>query len=560
MTSARESVRQRWTLAAVSTALFCVQLDYFAMNLALPRMAEDLGSNTTDLQWVISIYMLSLGAFMVPAGRIGDIFGRRRALLIGVALFGIASVLCAVAPSAGMVITFRALQGLGAALIFPVSVSVLTNAFSADKSSQAIGIAYGIAGLGNAAGPLVGGLLTETLGWRSIFWLNVPFTIISLVIGALTIAESSDDTVPRRIDLAGLALIIIGVGLFTLTFDHTASWGWASAPTILAFAASVLVLAAFVAAERRVRWPLVDLALIRNARFTVLVIAGTVANIAYAVTIFLSTMYLQQVRGLNPLTAGLVFLGPSAGAALGGWLSGWLAARRPPVLVMGVACVAAAISLGALSISAGWMFYLIALTATGFTLGLVYAFTTVATQAVVRPERAGEAAGVTLTSLVTLAGVGVAASGTVLETLQRSGWSTGAGIEVMIAVLAAVLLPAGLAVLIVRARERESVAKLPRKREVPPADDNRSQFTLAKTQAAPTLSDERHLRVENYLMILVTRPAPTVRPPSRIAKRRPSSMATGWISFTEMSVLSPGMTISVPSGSVTTPVTSVVRK
>jgi len=295
--------RSRWILAAVSTALFCVQIDYFAMNLALPHMAADLGSSVTDLQWVISVYMLALGAFMVPAGRIGDIFGRRRALLIGIALFGVASVLCALAPSAGMVIAFRALQGLGAALIFPVSVSVLTNAFPAERSSQAIGFAYGIAGLGNAAGPLIGGLLTETVGWRAIFWLNVPFTVISLIIGAVTINESSDSTVPRRLDLSGLALIITGIGLFTLTFDRAPKWGWLSAATVVAFIVAVLLLALFVVVERRVRWPLVNMSLARNAKFDVLVIAGTVANIAYVVTIFLSTMYLQQVRGLTPLTA-----------------------------------------------------------------------------------------------------------------------------------------------------------------------------------------------------------------------------------------------------------------
>ena len=169
--------RSRWILAAVSTALFCVQIDYFAMNLALPRMAADLDSNATDLQWVISVYMLALGAFMVPAGRIGDIFGRRRALLAGIAIFGLASALCAVAPSAALVIVFRAVQGVGAALIFPVSVSVLTNAFPAARAGHAIGLAYGIAGLGNAAGPLVGGLLTQTLGWRWIFWLLVPFCV-----------------------------------------------------------------------------------------------------------------------------------------------------------------------------------------------------------------------------------------------------------------------------------------------------------------------------------------------------------------------------------------------
>jgi MFS family permease len=172
-------------------ALFCVQIDYFAMNLALPRMASELHSTAADLQWVISVYMLTLGAFMVPAGRIGDIFGRRRALMAGVALFGVTSVLCAIAPSAPLIVASRALQGIGAALIFPVSVSVLTNAFPAVRAGQAIGLAYGMAGLGNAAGPLIGGLLTDTVGWRWIFWLNVPLTLVSLVIGAWSISESS---------------------------------------------------------------------------------------------------------------------------------------------------------------------------------------------------------------------------------------------------------------------------------------------------------------------------------------------------------------------------------
>jgi EmrB/QacA subfamily drug resistance transporter len=429
-------------------ALFCVQIDYFAMNLALPRMAFDLNSTATDLQWVISVYMLALGAFMVPAGRIGDIFGRRRALLAGIALFGLSSALCALAPSATLVIAFRALQGLGAALIFPVSVSVLTNAFPSVRASHAIGLAYGIAGLGNAAGPLIGGLLTETVGWRWIFWLNVPLTLVALAIGARSITESFDETVPRRIDVSGLALITVGIGLFTLTFDRAPSWGWLSAPTIVAFVCALAALVVFVVVERRVRWPLVDLSLLRNPRFTILVTAGTISNIAYGVTIFLATLYLQQVRGLDPLMAGLAFLGPSAGAAVGGAISGRLAASRPPVLVMGLTTVAAALSLAALAGSSGWVGYLSALTACGFTLGLVYAFTTVATQAVVRPERAGEAAGVTLTALVTLAGVGVAVSGTVLEMLQETGMSAAGAVSAIVAVLAALLLPAGAVVLL----------------------------------------------------------------------------------------------------------------
>jgi MFS family permease len=177
-----------------------------------------------------------------------------------------------------------------------------------------------------------------------------------------------------------------------------------------------------------------------------LVIAGTIANIAYGVTIFLSTVYLQQVRGLDPLAAGLIFLGPSAGAALGGVLAGRLATSRPPVLVMGLTSVVAAVSLAALAVAHSWVVYLPALTACGFTLGLVYAFTTVATQAVVRTERAGEAAGVTLTALVTLAGVGVAVSGAVLEMIQRAGMWPAGPIDAIVAVLAALLLPAGVVV------------------------------------------------------------------------------------------------------------------
>ena len=394
-------------MVAVSMALFCVQIDYFAMNLALPRMASDFDSTATDLQWIISIYMVTLGALMVPAGRLADIFGRKRVLLIGITLFGLASLLCAIAASVATLVAFRALQGVGAALIFPASVSVITNAFPPAQSGRMIGLAYGIAGLGNAAGPLIGGLLTQTVGWRWIFALNIPLAAACVLIGAFAISESRDTEAPRRIDVAGLALLTAGIGVFTLTFDRASVWGWWSLATAGALTGAIALLALFVVVERRVRWPLVDLSLARNMRFTVLVAAGSIANVAYGVTIFLSTVYLQDARGLDPLAAGLVFLGPSAGAAAGGVLSGRLAAGHP-VRVMGVATILAAASLGLLAAARDWALYVPTLTACGFTLGLVYAFTTVATQAVVSPQRAGEAAGIALTVMIAMGGVGVA--------------------------------------------------------------------------------------------------------------------------------------------------------
>ena len=463
MTTDARGARGTWLMVAVSMALFCVQIDYFAINLALPQMASDFGSTATDLQWIISIYMVTLGALMVPAGRLADIFGRKKILLIGIALFGLASLLCAIAASAATLVAFRALQGAGAALIFPASVSVITNAFPPAQSGRMIGLAYGIAGLGNAAGPLIGGLLTQTVGWRWIFALNIPLTAACVLIGAFAMSESRDTEAPRRIDVAGLALLTTGIGVFTLTFDRAPAWGWWSLATAGAFIGALALLALFVVVESRVRWPLVDLSLARNMRFTVLVAAGTIANVAYGVTIFLSTVYLQDARGLDPLAAGLVFLGPSAGAAAGGVLSGRLAAGHP-VRIMGVATVLSAASLGLLAAARDWALYVPTLTACGFTLGLVYAFTTVATQAVVSPQRAGEAAGIALTAMIAMGGVGVAVASTTLERLRSTGMSTAGGIDLIFAILAAALLPAGLLVAAVASRTPDPISAQTRHR------------------------------------------------------------------------------------------------
>src|SRR5436305_7036187 len=411
-------------LIAVSLAMFLVQLDFFALNLALPQMAHELHVTTTDMQWAISGYMLAVGALMIPGGRLGDILGRKRVLLAGVVLFGLASLAAGLPDSAGMVIGFRILQGVGAALSFPVGIAALTNAFPPGRRQAAIGNAYGIAAAGTALGPFVGGALSE-LSWRWVLIFNVPLALAALLLGLTSMEESRDPTVPRTIDVKGVAAVALGIAALTLAVDRGQTWGWASAATLGTFAAGGVLLMAFVAIERRVRFPLVELSLFRNTPYVVITLAGMVSNIAFCVTTFAVTIYLQQVRGLSPILAGVVFLAPSLSLAIMGPLSGHIGTRYRPIGLMGTAIGAGAIGLLILSGAHAWALFVPAFAVFGAGLGFGWSYVSVATQAVVRPERAGEASGVTLTIVVAVAGLCVATAATVLELLEAGGATAG---------------------------------------------------------------------------------------------------------------------------------------
>jgi EmrB/QacA subfamily drug resistance transporter len=418
------SGRLRRILVAVSLAMFLVQLDFFALNLALPQMAHDLGVTTTDMQWAISGYMLAVGALMIPAGRIGDILGRKRILLVGVALFGLTSLAAGLSSSAGMVIAFRVLQGAGAAMSFPVGIAALTNAFPADRRQAAIGNAYGIAAVGTAVGPFVGGALSE-VSWRWVLIFNVPLAVAALILALTSMEESRDASAPRTIDLRGVAAVALGIGALTFAVDRGSTWGWTSAATLGTFAAGALMLIAFVAVERRVRFPLVELSLFRNTPYVVITLAGMVSNIAFCVTTFAVTIYLQQVRGLSPIEAGIVFLAPSLTLAVMGPVSGHIGERFRPIGPMATAIGAGSIGLLVLSGAHAWGVFVPAFAVFGAGLGFGWSFVSVATQSVVKPERAGEASGVTLTIVVAVAGLCVATAATVLEVLQAGGATAG---------------------------------------------------------------------------------------------------------------------------------------
>jgi EmrB/QacA subfamily drug resistance transporter len=423
-------------LVATGMAMFLVDLDFFALNLSVPRMAEDLDTSATNMQWVISGYMLALAAFLIPGGRLGDILGRKRMLIIGLAIFGGGAVLSGTAQSAGVLIGFRIVQGIGAAILFPICIAVVTNAFPPERRKRAIGNLYGIGALATAVGPFIGGAVTDELTWRWVLLLQVPVAGAAIALALIGVRESRDRTVPRHIDLPGLLAVALGIAALTFAIDRGQDWGWGSGATMGTFAAGIALLVGFVAIERRVKWPLIDLSLIRNVPYVVVTLAGMVANTCFVVTLFAATLYLQQVEGYSPIVAGVIFLAASATVAVAGPLSGVLAEHFDVPRLMGVAIVVGAVGLFAISTGGALGVYLPGLAVFGIGYGLCWSLSSIGTQTVVSPDRAGEASGVMLTIVVGVAGLGVALAAALIEIVSGGGTGQGDAIEGILRVLA----------------------------------------------------------------------------------------------------------------------------
>jgi EmrB/QacA subfamily drug resistance transporter len=412
--------RLRMVVLAASAGLFAIQLDFFSMQAALPQMAVDLDTSISTLQWCISGYMLSLAASFIAGGRLADILGRRTWLVIGATSFGLCSLIGGAAPDDAVIIAARVVQGVGGAILFTVSVAVVTNAFPVASVQRAVGLVFGISALGQALGPLAGGFFTELISWRWVLWINVP-VCLAIVALALSSVEDSRDESAHRVDWAGLVLISTSIGLFTLAIDQAPDWGWGSARTVGSVAVAVALFAGFLLLERRVREPLVDLTLFRNREFSVMAAAGTVGNVAIVVAIFISMIYLQTERGFSPLGAGFAFLAFSSGVAIASQLSGRLD-RFPSWGVMVVALVvggAGTIVMG-VSVDRSVLFFSASVFA-GFGLGLSFSFANVVTQSLVPPAQAGAVSGVLMTLLVGAGGVGVAAAAAVANTAVQQG-------------------------------------------------------------------------------------------------------------------------------------------
>ncbi|MFE3494859.1 MFS transporter [Streptomyces sp. NPDC059175] len=401
------------TLIASSLCIFVVQLDFLALNLALPRMASDLGTTTTDLQWVISGYMLALAATLIPGGRLGDIFGRRRMLLVGLVVFALCSLGVGLASTPSSIIVLRIAQGVGAGVLFPLAVAVITDAYPPDRTMRAIGNAYGIGALALALGPVFGGAVTELLSWRVVLLVNVPTCAVTIAMVALGVRESRDTTVPHSVDVPGLLLVILGIATVTLTVDRQQAWPPAVSAGVSA--AGVLFLVGFVLRERVARWPLVSLDLFRNMPFVIITLMSTVANIAFVVAMYGVTIYLQQATGRSPLDSGMIFLAASVAAGVAAPLSGRLGERFDVPRTMAVMTVLGAVGLFLVSLGGDLWFYLPGLALTGFGYGMGWTMGSSGTQAVVPVERVGQASGVELAIVIGVAGICVAAAASLIE-------------------------------------------------------------------------------------------------------------------------------------------------
>jgi EmrB/QacA subfamily drug resistance transporter len=406
-------------LIAVGLAQVLVTLDYFSLTVALPQMADDLDVSTTDMQWALTGYLLSFAALMVAGGRIGDIVGRRRTLVVGTVLFGVASLMCGLAVDEYMLVGFRVLQGVGAAILFPTSMAVVTNAFDDEARPRAIGIVVGVSTLGTALGPMVGGVLTDALDWRWVFLVNVPFALVATAMILRFVDESRDETAPRHVDLAGVATLSVAIVALTLAIDRGPTWA-ESDPWLLALCLAVFVVVGvvFLLIERRVANPLIDLPTFRRPAFVMVAASGCLSNFLWALAVFVATLWLQQVKDLSPLEAGAAFLAMSAGVAGAGPLSGRLVKRFDVGALMATASLLGAVSAFAISFVDQLPVWLPLFFLLGAGVGTNYALVNQGTLAAVPPQLAGAASGIALTALVIAAALATVIGATLLEELS----------------------------------------------------------------------------------------------------------------------------------------------
>jgi EmrB/QacA subfamily drug resistance transporter len=302
-----EDTRKWFTLAAVSFGLFMIMLDNTVVNVALPSIQRDLGVGLSELEWIVTGYALTFAALMLIGGKVADAYGRRLIFVIGIAVFTLASLWCGLADSGEMLIAARVVQGVGAALMNPATLSIIAATFPPRQRGMAIGIWAGVSALALAIGPLVGGLITEHISWTWIFFVNVPVGILGIAASFLFIDESRDQT-HVRLDVPGLATSGIGLFAFTYALIEANTYGWGSTRIVGSFVLAAVALATFVLLELRQRAPMLPLELFRNPTYTGANAVILLVALAMFGVFFFVSLYMQNILGYSAVQAGAAFL------------------------------------------------------------------------------------------------------------------------------------------------------------------------------------------------------------------------------------------------------------
>jgi EmrB/QacA subfamily drug resistance transporter len=413
------SRQRRLAVLGVSClSLLMIGLDDTSVSIALPTMARDFHASVSGLQWIADGYTMVLASLLILGGATADRYGRRRVFRIGLTVFTAASALCSLAPALGWLIAFRVLQAIGGSMLNPVAVSIISSVFTKrTQRARAIGVWVGMFGLGMALGPTVGGLLVGTVGWRGIFWVNIPVGLGAIALTSLVVPESRTP-VPRRADPVAQVLVIAVLASLVYAIIEGAYTDWRAPEIRILFIVAVAVLAALARWEWRRKEPLIELRHFRSRSFTAAVLIAVCAFANLGGFLFLTTIYLQDVRGSSVINAGLHMLPTAAGMAVCPSLAAWMTAKtgsaRLPLLLGGVALMLSTNLMSRLTGSTADARLLMTFGLFGAGMGMVNSQISVAAVAGMPPAQAGLASGIASASRQVGQALGVAVTGSLL--------------------------------------------------------------------------------------------------------------------------------------------------
>lgn len=420
--------RRRLVLTAMIFAVAMTFIDQTIVSIAAPKIQSELGLTDAGLQWAVNAYLLALAALFAFGGRLADTVGHRRMVVLGVVLFAAASALCGLTPTGGAalpwLITFRALQGAGGAIMYPAALAIVVSAYGLRERGKALALFFGIAGGLTAIGPILGGFLTEWT-WRAIFWVNVPVAIVALILTAMAKPETAHR--PAPMDYRGLALIVGGVGLSVFGFQQSTVWGWHNPGIWACIAAGAVLLVVFGRVQTRTTDPLIHMELFRNRTFLAQNVILTVAMAAFVPTFFFTSVYAEAALGKNANEASLellyFFLGFVVAAQIGGRMLDRAGAKRPVVLGCAIAAVGYYLWASRLTqLDEGSLVWFIVLA--GFGMGLMVGQSNTDAVNRVPPLKYGEATGITQTLRNYGSSLGLAILGTIFTTVLQNRLTT----------------------------------------------------------------------------------------------------------------------------------------